>query len=510
MRQLEVDRCGPIYNEITGVVYIFTARLYPTDHQQIAISQTLLFEQFEKLFRSAFFEGYRVQSDDYSVHTSFCYRNIEAVVTSVCEITDDNRFACSFAVEFYNLELHIAISQYHSLSDIVNRYLNMTKSQPIMEIAFGDDAFYSIIIPRQPDKSMSDSFDQTECSPKAERIILANQKSCPLAELTYSDYKWVEEDGKIVFNSSSNVVLNTLQVLFNFNRTRILICFEVYTKYFPSMIPAFIPNEKFTFEAVLSLVFLSLSIMALLVSFVTFCTNSSLRTLPGKNNMALIMCLFCAQTLFLVGSFSRFEQESTVCITIGLLTHFFWLMSVFWMNVCTVHVFRVFIGTEGLATGRGLKTFLTYWSYTVISSATFVLVNIFISLSNSGYTELGYGKISCYINSEKMVAFTFGVPVGFVIITNMVLFCSVVRKIIKMPKIQNDIRHERNDIVIFAKLSSLTGFCWIFGFVYSWTNVQAFSYLFIVFNASQGVFIFYHLSVVKECLRCTWTVFLLY
>ena len=223
MRQLEVDRCDPIYNQITGVVYIFTARLYPTDHQQIAISQTLLFEHFEKLFRSAFFEGYRIQGDDYSVHTSFCYRNIEAVVKSVCEITDDNRFACSFEVEFYNLELHIAISQYHSLSDMVNRYLNMTKSQPIMEIAFGDDAFHFIIMPRQPDKSMSDSFDQTECSPKAERIILANQNSCPLVELSYRNYQWVEEDGEIFFNYSNNVVLNRSQVLFNFNRTSILI-----------------------------------------------------------------------------------------------------------------------------------------------------------------------------------------------------------------------------------------------------------------------------------------------
>ena len=171
------------------------------------------------------------------------------------------------------------------------------------------------------------------------------------------------------------------------------------------------------------------------------------------------------------------------------------------MNVCTVHVFRVFIGTESLATDLGWKTVFIYWSYTVISSATFVLVNIFISLSNSGYTELGYGKISCYSNSEKMVAFAFGIPVGFVIITNMVLFCSVVRKIIKMPKIQKDIRHERNDIVIFAKLSSLTGFCWIFGFVYSWTNVQAFSYLFIVFNASQGVFIFLSFVCSKRVLK---------
>ena len=59
------------------------------------------------------------------------------------------------------------------------------------------------------------------------------------------------------------------------------------------------------------------------------------------------------------------------------------------------------------------------------------------------------------------------------------------------PKIQKHIKNERNDIIIFAKLSALTGFCWIFGFVYRWTDIQLFSYLFIIFNASQGLFIFF-------------------
>ena len=128
---------------------------------------------------------------------------------------------------------------------------------------------------------------------------------------------------------------------------------------------------------------------------------------------------------------------------------------------------------------EGMKTFVIYWSYTITLSTAFVLVNVFISLVTSDFIELGYGKVSCYISSEKMIVFTFGAPIGLVVITNMVMFGSVIRKIINMPKIQKDVRHERNDLVIFAKLSSLTGLSWIFGFVYLWTDIQAFSYLFI-------------------------------
>ena len=459
-----------------------------------------ILESSEAFLRSTFFQGFLIQNDDYSEHTTFCYKGIQLVHSTVCEKTDLGNVGCFIHIEYYDLELHIAITQYHSLSEIRDRYRNMTKSQPIIGVAAGFSTFHFIIKPQQLKNSVSGRSIQNECSPKAERISLVHQTSCPLVELTRIAYEWYEEDDSIIFNSSNNVVLNESQVMFNFNRTSILICSDVYTKYFPAMFPALIATENLTLDAVLSLICVSLSLVSLLVSFVTFCTHSSFRTLPGNNNMALAMCLVCAQTLFLVGSFSRFEKESSICITIGLLTHFFWLMSVFWMNVCTVHFFRVFIGTDGIVTGRGWKTVLIYWSYTVISSTTFVLVNLFISLSNSGYTELGYGRTSCYINSKKMVVFTFGIPVGFVIITNMILFCSVVCKIIQMPKLQKDIKHERNDIVIFAKLSSLTGLCWTFGFVYSWTDIQAFSYLFIVLNASQGVFIFLSFVCTKRVL----------
>ena len=88
------------------------------------------------------------------------------------------------------------------------------------------------------------------------------------------------------------------------------------------------------------------------------------------------------------------------------------------------------------------------------------------------------------------MSFTFGIPFGFAFITNMAMFVSFICKIIKMPKLQKDVKNERNDIIIFAKLSTLTGFCWIFGFFYRWTDIQTFSYLFIILNGSQGVLIF--------------------
>ena len=79
------------------------------------------------------------------------------------------------------------------------------------------------------------------------------------------------------------------------------------------------------------------------------------------------------------------------------------------------------IGTRKISTSRGVKTFLIYWSYVIILSAAFILINLLISLLNSDQNDFGYGKSSCYINSDKMMTFTFGIPVGFSIITNIVI-----------------------------------------------------------------------------------------
>ena len=175
---------------------------------------------------------------------------------------------------------------------------------------------------------------------------------------------------------------------------------------------------------------------------------------------------------------------------VGLLTHFFWLAAVVWMNICTFHVFRVFTDIKTLSVDSDIKSFAMYFVYASALPVCRVVINVVTSLISSDGTEFGYGKSTCYISSEKMIGFTFGVPVGFVIISNLTMFALFIYKIKTAPFVSKDVKNERNDIIIFAKLSTLTGFTWIFGFIYSWTDVEVFSYLSIILNATQGVFLF--------------------
>ena len=83
-----------------------------------------------------------------------------------------------------------------------------------------------------------------------------------------------------------------------------------------------------------------LSLVALFITFITYCLYRPLRTLPGKNNMSLVFALFCALGLLEFG-IDRTDND-TECIVLGVSIHYFWLCNFCYLNVCSFHMFRTF------------------------------------------------------------------------------------------------------------------------------------------------------------------------
>ena len=48
---------------------------------------------------------------------------------------------------------------------------------------------------------------------------------------------------------------------------------------------------------------------------------------------------------------------------------------------------------------------------------------------------------------------------------------------------------DRNNILIYLKMSTLTGVCWLFGFLRILSSSDVFEVLFILANASQGLLV---------------------
>ena len=499
LRILKNNRCEPLFSEIRNIVYELTLRLYPirgwnTDFDDLSFIYVPIYiaigDRMQELL-AALTYSYNFNYGGYggSPTPDICSMNLFRSKNEKC--ANDSCF-WSDEENFFEVELKFHVTDSHGIDDIVQLAVDLEADS--LDILVNVTVYKFEVQKRDLGRraySPNQSFITVGvCSASTELVKLSKQNTCPLVSISIDDNACFEYMNGVIC-STIDMTLNVSEYHFDTNGSGLFVCSDVYLNYFAHFTEEKKPiTSPLNASVLLSLVCIIISLVCLAVSFMTFCLFPRLRTLPGKNNMSLIMALMIAQVMFLISSFGQLNSGSVGCKLVGLLTHFFWLAAVFWMNICTFHVFRVFTGIEALSVDSDIKSFVMYSVYASALPVCLVVINVVVSLISSDGTHFGYGKSTCYISSEKMVGFTFGVPVGIVIISNFIMFAFFIYKIKTAPSVSKDVKNERNDIIIFAKLSTLTGFTWIFGFIYSWTDVEVFSYLFIILNATQGVFLF--------------------
>ncbi|ESO98825.1 hypothetical protein LOTGIDRAFT_158775 [Lottia gigantea] len=228
-----------------------------------------------------------------------------------------------------------------------------------------------------------------------------------------------------------------------------------------------------------------ISVIFLVITLVIFRCVKSLRTTIGIGIIALSVSLVIAQLLFEFGA----EQTETswVCQTLGILTHFFWLASTFWMNVCTLILFyKLNFPVES----RNLSTRLLLIASNLYCWGSSGLI-VTILVMSSYYTDnsYGYGGTSCYITSINGRRYGFALPVGLLVLINILLFSSTFIKLKMNEKLQSN-QESQISMLGCLKLSVITGLTWIFAFAFEATGNVSFAYLFTIFVGSQGVVIF--------------------
>ena len=235
---------------------------------------------------------------------------------------------------------------------------------------------------------------------------------------------------------------------------------------------------------ILSFICSSVSIICLIVTVATYVLLESLRTLPGKINMCLCVSLFTAQILqqFTIDLI----EYRLICIMCGVLIHFSWSATLCWMSVSSFNLFRCF-SPSNISRRDSPSSLGMYTTFVFVMSTLLVVANMIHGLLGDG--GLGYGGRICYISSDLGLLITFVTPVGIIVLSNLMFLSVTIWRISRAPKIKGKKSAERNNVVIYMKMSTLTGFCWIFGFLGILTKVKVFEILFILTNASQGLFL---------------------
>lgn len=264
-------------------------------------------------------------------------------------------------------------------------------------------------------------------------------------------------------------------------------------------------SENNSSEAIqiLSFICVIISIVFSFFTFITYVFFKELRTQPGVNNMLLAASLIISQCLFLFGFNQAPNVSAAGCTALGVLIHYSWTVFLVWMSICTFHMFRVFSKNQTSAAKFNiLKTTLIYTVSCVILSCIPVCLNIIIwSVENTG-SGIGYGGSYCYLTQSDFYIYILSIPLALIVATNITLYVVVVVHIERTrSKIQSSSSGDNSLFSAYIKMSTITGATWIFGFIFMFTEQTWAEYLFVLLNASQGLFIFLAFMVNRKVLE---------
>ncbi|XP_038052418.1 uncharacterized protein LOC119725129 [Patiria miniata] len=241
-----------------------------------------------------------------------------------------------------------------------------------------------------------------------------------------------------------------------------------------------------------------LSLLALAATFVTYCVFPEIRNTAGKSTMNLVVALFVAILLFLLTGYLR--QSRAACVSGAVGAHFAWLAAFCWMTVLSVSVARtlaskVTIPHRGRGIDRSLVTYMCLaWGIPLI------IVTICLALQFCNCTSLPtiYAERNiCWITDATVRVVVFLVPVAVSLVLNITTYIFTVinfrrnRQASKAARDQTTTDAVREELSVYLKICTLVGVTWIFGFVsQSVTGIVVFSYIYILLNYLQAVFIF--------------------
>ncbi|XP_038052467.1 uncharacterized protein LOC119725179 [Patiria miniata] len=329
--------------------------------------------------------------------------------------------------------------------------------------------------------------------------------TCPTVELQESQFSPVEDiDISDSHPNGSLVYIETGEVLspdefVRMNEGRIKVCSSLLANGTGQS-----PFFNFTHaQAILSTVGLCISVFAGTITLITYVTFPSLHSRTRKAIMGMVASLIAAQLLLLTSGRAAANKEA--CTAVAVAGHFLWMASLTWTNVLAFLLWHTFAASKPAPSG-GQVPFMSKTSLLGIAYALGIPLAVVIPclvIHFCSCTEIGViysTSRACWVTSGLVNLVAFGVPMALFLVINIVLFARTVwairsshRRSEKQlhKKREKKLRRTRRELMIYIRIASLMGFTWVFGFVSSaFPKVQALSYIFILLNSLQGLFIF--------------------
>ena len=245
----------------------------------------------------------------------------------------------------------------------------------------------------------------------------------------------------------------------------------------------------------ITFIFFLLSILFLIFLLVTYILFPQLRTLPGKNLMNLAAGLLLFEIFWLPSSFSEVRSDKPTCTAMAVMEHYFLMTFFVSMSVIAFHTCKVFarsLPAPKMSESHERKLFCMYMALVWLLPAIFVA--ICVVLDDQDVVKLGYGESEiCWLTENNSFMYFVTIPIASMLSFNIIAF--IIAAVYLRKHGQNNAARQasgnrRSNLSIYARLSTLMGFTWLFGLLaLVITSTTVFWYFFVISTSLQGVLI---------------------
>ncbi|XP_015747940.1 PREDICTED: adhesion G protein-coupled receptor L3-like [Acropora digitifera] len=238
---------------------------------------------------------------------------------------------------------------------------------------------------------------------------------------------------------------------------------------------------------------ISISLVALVIAFVTFCSLGFLNSNRNFAHINLALSLILAELLFVLGIDKT--QNQTACFVIAVCLHYLFLVSFAWMATEGVILYLMLVKVFPTAS-KGPKRrllFICSWGIPTVPVATAILVH------KEGYTT----ETHCWLSIADGMIWSFVGPVLMVCLVN-IFFLGRTFKVMADRTSNQPARNPpgfRYWIKACAVLTCLLGTTWLLGMFFLDQASVVMAYLFNIFNVLQGLLIFIFHCLADERIR---------
>ncbi|XP_056136399.1 putative adhesion G protein-coupled receptor E4P [Lampris incognitus] len=248
-----------------------------------------------------------------------------------------------------------------------------------------------------------------------------------------------------------------------------------------AVLMALYPNEDPFELVVFTKLGLTISLLCLAVSILTFQFCHSIKGTRTTIHLHLCVCLFFANLIFLTG-ISQTKPE-VACRFVAAMLHFFFLGAFSWMLLEGVQLYRMLVLVFN-ANMRRLYMFAAGYG------PPLVIVGISAISRPNGYGTNRH----CWLSLEHGLIWSFFGPVCLIIILNIFFFIITVWKLTQKfsslnPELSNLHKIKVFTVTAIAQLCVL-GLTWVSGVFLFQEGATIAAYIFTILNSLQGVLIF--------------------